>query len=100
MASICDHWMDKTNGERGMSAAIITTEPCEKLQQLYDRLTVMIPEGGLGWVVRSQEAGFDLAKAIFSNSDAVNFNIVGFEISGTEKKWVNSETLILPRGHK
>ena len=94
MAGICDHWINKTSGELVMSTAIITTEPCEKLKQVHDRMPVMISkEDWAEWLDPKNQDLISLRQFV-STSDAVNFHAVSFDVSGAGKNRVDSETLI------
>ncbi|WP_394672858.1 SOS response-associated peptidase [Limnobacter sp.] len=97
MAGVCDHWIDKTNGELVMSTAIITTEPCEKLKQVHDRMPVMIPKWGWAEWLDPKNQDLISLRQFVSSSDEVNFHAVSFEVSGTGKNRVDSEALIEPR---
>lgn len=77
-----------------MSTAIITTEPCEKLKQVHDRMPVMISkEDWAEWLDPKNQDLISLRQFV-STSDAVNFHAVSFDVSGAGKNRVDSETLI------
>ena len=100
MAGVCDHWIDKMSGVLVMSTAIITTEPCEKLRQVHDRMPVMIPkEGWAEWLDPKNQELTSLKQFILS-ANAVNFHAVGFEVSRTGKNRVDSKALIELRDPK
>ncbi len=100
MADVCDDWIDKSSGELVMSTAIITTEPCEKLRHVHDRMPVMIPKND--WVEwldpRNQDVSF--LRKFISSSDEVNFHAVGFGVSGVGKNRLDSDDLIKLRGNE
>lgn len=98
MAGVCDHWIDKISGELVMSTAIVTTEPCEKLKAVHDRMPVMIPKDNWAeWLDPKNQDVSSLRKFI-SSTDVLNFHAVGFEVSGVGKTRLDSEALIKPRG--
>lgn len=77
-----------------MSTAIITTEPCEKLKQVHDRMPVMISKEYWAEWLDPKNQDLNSLRQFVSSSDEVNFYAVGFEVSGTGKNRVDSETLI------
>ena len=96
MAGVCDHWVDKSTGELVMSTAIITTEPCEALKEVHDRMPVMIPkEEWANWLDPKNQDVHGLRNYIVS-SDKVKFHAVGFGVSGVGKNRVDSPELIKP----
>ena len=96
MAGVCDHWIDKISGELVMSTAIITTEPCEKLKQVHDRMPVMISKED--WAVWLDPKNQDVRalRQLISSSDDLNFHAVGFGVSGVGKNRIDSQGLIDP----
>lgn len=97
MAGVCDHWIDKTSGELVMSTAIITTEPCEKLRHVHDRMPVMIPKDDwVEWLDPKNNDASSLRRFI-SSSDEVNFYAVGFGVSGVGESRKDSTELINPK---
>ena len=96
MAGICDHWINKTSGELVMSTAIITTEPCEKLKQVHDRMPVMISKED--WAVWLDPKNQDVKalRQFISSSEDLNFHAVGFGVSGVGKNRIDSQGLIEP----
>ncbi|MAG81324.1 MULTISPECIES: SOS response-associated peptidase [unclassified Limnobacter] len=97
MAGVCDHWIDKMSGELVMSTAIITTEPCEKLKQVHDRMPVMIPKGDWAEWLDPKNQDLTLLRQFVLSDDAVNFHAVGFGVSGAGRNRVDSKALIEPR---
>lgn len=96
MAGVCDHWIDKTNGELVMTTAIITTEPCEKLRHIHDRMPVMIrKENWAKWLDPKNQEILSLRKFI-SSCDEVKFHTVGFGVSGVGRNRIDSQGLIEP----
>ncbi|PZO17978.1 MAG: SOS response-associated peptidase [Betaproteobacteria bacterium] len=100
IAGVCDVWIDITSGESVCSAAIITTEPCEKLKHIHDRMPVMIrKEDWFDWLNPKNQNVNSLRQYILS-SDAVNFHAVGYGVNRFGKNRVDSEGLIEPDEHK
>ncbi|WP_291809577.1 SOS response-associated peptidase [Limnobacter sp.] len=96
MAGVCDHWIDKASGELVMSTAIITTEPCEKLRHVHDRMPVMIrKENWAEWLDPKNQDVTSLRRFI-SSSDDMNSHAVGFGVSGVGKNRIDSQGLIDP----
>jgi putative SOS response-associated peptidase YedK len=96
MAGVCDHWVDKSTGELVMSTAIITTEPCEALKEVHDRMPVMIPkEAWANWLDPKNQNTEALRNYIQSN-DQVKFHPVGYGVSGVGKSRTDSLDLISP----
>lgn len=97
MADVCDHWIHKTSGELVMSTAIITTEPCEKLRKVSDRMPVMITkEDGAEWLdLKNQD--LNSLRQYVSRSDAVNFHAVGLSVSGAGKNRIDTDALLEPK---
>ncbi|EDM83551.1 SOS response-associated peptidase [Limnobacter sp. MED105] len=100
MAGVCDHWIDKISGELVMSTAIITTEPCEKLKQVHDRMPVMISKEYWTEWLDPKNQDLNSLRQFVSSSDEVNFHAVGFGVSGTGKNRVDSEALTQPMDPK
>lgn len=94
MAGVCDHWVDKSTGELVMSTAIITTEPCQALKEVHDRMPVMIPkEEWVNWLdPKNQDV--DALRNYIRSSEEVKFYPVGYGVSGIGKNRVDSEDLI------
>lgn len=96
MAGVCDHWVDKSTGELVMSTAIITTEPCDALKEVHDRMPVMIPkEEWTNWLDPKNQ-DIQTLRNYIASSENVNFHAVGFGVSGVGKNRVDSGNLINP----
>ena len=79
-----------------MSTAIITTEPCDALKVVHDRMPVMIPkEEWANWLDPKNQDIHALRNYIVS-SENVKFYAVGFGVSGAGKNRVDSKNLINP----
>ncbi|MCR2745568.1 SOS response-associated peptidase [Limnobacter parvus] len=100
MAGVCDHWVDKSTGELVMSTAIITTEPCEALKEVHERMPVMVPkEQWADWLDPKNQDIKALRNYIVS-SENVKFHTVGFEVSGVGKNRTDSPELAKPNRAK
>lgn len=96
MAGVCDHWVDKSTGELVMSTAIITTEPCDALKEVHDRMPVMIrKEEWTNWLDPKNQ-DIQTLRNYIASSENVNFHAVGFGVSGVGKNRVDSGNLINP----
>lgn len=96
MAGVCDHWVDKTTGELAMSTAIITTDPCDALKEVHDRMPVMIPKEDWATWLSPENQNIQSLRNYMVSSENVKFHAVGFEVSGVGKNRVDSENLINP----
>jgi putative SOS response-associated peptidase YedK len=96
MAGVCDHWVDKATGEMIMSTAIVTTEPCDALKAVHDRMPVMIPKEQWGEWLDPKNQNVDTLRAYIQSSEEVRFHPVGYGVSGMGKNRIDSDDLIKP----
>ncbi|MCQ8895691.1 SOS response-associated peptidase [Limnobacter humi] len=97
MAGVCDHWLDKVTGELVMSTAIVTTDPCQKLKEVHDRMPVMIPQAEWADWLDPRNQDVKVLRRLIMSSNDVGFHAVGFGVSAVGKSRLDQEELIKPQ---
>lgn len=96
MAGVCDHWVDPSTGELVMSTAIITTEPCEALKHVHDRMPVMIPQERWAEWLDPKLQDQQTLRGLIQSSDAMRFHKVSLDVSATGANRKDDDSLIKP----
>lgn len=97
MAGICDHWKDP-QGNLVLSTAIITTEPCEVLASIHDRMPVMIERENWSYWLNPANQDPKPLLGMMGSFTGVKFHPVGFAISNVGQARMDRVELISPLG--